>query len=531
MISEELKLSLLKEHARDKRLTYTAYILILVIIAAVLIVFGKLLVSILFGGGEQTSGEIPAYVRYMLMLAVASYVGYGVWKIVKLNKQEKLIEELIDQIHSGSKATNIVEAKEYKIIIWLGKITYKMCPVEYFKLYLDTNPGKVYTIAVHPAYMTDFKNFLSGVDMGVINEKIADLYSDDANVEYNAAADTPLKTMEEYKEYLKTELGSDVESIESSRKSANSVKKLLGTATGIVAVAYVGYMIYNMYSTGGQVDVTKIIIPIAIIFGAYYIIYFLFLKPKVDQTYTNAGAGVMQGPEFEFKDKVFGKIVKFVSPGAEYVMHGHVSVADLAESGLFSRANYSLTGNDLIVGRHQGVPFQFCDLTVEVQQKFTRENDDPTYAFYGQFFMARFNKSFNSPVYIFPKTGVKGFFSANEASTYMEHQGEKIQLEDPDFMKMFNVYGADQIEARYILTPSLMERIKELAVRTKGQFYIAFYNNRITVANNSGTNNFEIKSNKSITDNDYKVMTDFYQDLCDQFAIIDDLKLNIKIWK
>jgi len=96
---------------------------------------------------------------------------------------------------------------------------------------------------------------------------------------------------------------------------------------------------------------------------------------------------------------------------------------------------------------------------------------------------------------------------------------------------MFNVYGEDQIEARYILTPALMERIKQLSLRTKGQYYIAFSDNRITVANNSGKNNFEIKQSKSITKDDNKMLVEFYQDLCDQFAIIDDLKLNIKIWR
>ena len=32
-----------------------------------------------------------------------------------------------------------------------------------------------------------------------------------------------------------------------------------------------------------------------------------------------------------------------------------------------------------------------------------------------------------------------------------------IKLEDPEFEKLFAVYGDDQIEARYILTPALMQ--------------------------------------------------------------------------
>ena len=36
---------------------------------------------------------------------------------------------------------------------------------------------------------------------------------------------------------------------------------------------------------------------------------------------------------------------------------------------------------------------------------------------------------------------------------------EEIELEDPEFMEHFRVYSTDQVEARYILSPSMMERL------------------------------------------------------------------------
>jgi hypothetical protein len=44
---------------------------------------------------------------------------------------------------------------------------------------------------------------------------------------------------------------------------------------------------------------------------------------------------------------------------------------------------------------------------------------------------------------------------------------EKVSLEDPDFDKRFDVYSSDQVEARYVLTPTFMERISELAMLMK----------------------------------------------------------------
>jgi hypothetical protein len=39
---------------------------------------------------------------------------------------------------------------------------------------------------------------------------------------------------------------------------------------------------------------------------------------------------------------------------------------------------------------------------------------------------------------------------------------EEIKLEDPEIRKNFVVYSTDQVEARYLLTPSFIQRFKRL---------------------------------------------------------------------
>ncbi len=43
--------------------------------------------------------------------------------------------------------------------------------------------------------------------------------------------------------------------------------------------------------------------------------------------------------------------------------------------------------------------------------------------------------------------------------TNAKHYGELIKLENPEFEKIFSVYGSSQQEARYVLTPTMMEAI------------------------------------------------------------------------
>jgi hypothetical protein len=46
---------------------------------------------------------------------------------------------------------------------------------------------------------------------------------------------------------------------------------------------------------------------------------------------------------------------------------------------------------------------------------------------------------------------------------------KRVGLEDPKFEKVFEVYGSDQVEARYLVHPVLMERLLDLEASFHGQ--------------------------------------------------------------
>ncbi|MGP1276217.1 MAG: DUF3137 domain-containing protein [Caulobacterales bacterium] len=46
---------------------------------------------------------------------------------------------------------------------------------------------------------------------------------------------------------------------------------------------------------------------------------------------------------------------------------------------------------------------------------------------------------------------------------------ERVRLVDPKFERIFQIYGSDQVMARYLLTPSFMERVLELETALKGK--------------------------------------------------------------
>ena len=67
---------------------------------------------------------------------------------------------------------------------------------------------------------------------------------------------------------------------------------------------------------------------------------------------------------------------------------------------------------------------------------------------------------------LYPDTAEKMFGkfgqSLQSLNGKMAHGGrDVVKLEDPEFEKEFVVYAHDQVEARYVLSPSLMRRLLE----------------------------------------------------------------------
>lgn len=58
---------------------------------------------------------------------------------------------------------------------------------------------------------------------------------------------------------------------------------------------------------------------------------------------------------------------------------------------------------------------------------------------------------------------------------------DRVKLDDPVFESVFDVYGKDQVESRYLLTPSMMERLTELS-RTTDRLTAAFDEGEMHVA-------------------------------------------------
>ena len=134
-------------------------------------------------------------------------------------------------------------------------------------------------------------------------------------------------------------------------------------------------------------------------------------------------------------------------------------------------------------------------------------------------FVAQMNKNFKGKTIVTKDRGI-----LNKITKYKNLQ--RVSLEDVLFEKKYEIYSDDQIEARYILTTSMMERMIKLSeIFSKIEYN--FFENKVYININTKKNLFECNSFFRTLIN-YKRIKKSFDELYLIFSIIKIIKLNEK---
>ena len=121
----------------------------------------------------------------------------------------------------------------------------------------------------------------------------------------------------------------------------------------------------------------------------------------------------------------------------------------------WDRAKYE----DLVTGTRAGVSFELFEAHLEERRTSTdskgRSRTRWVTVFRGQCLRFLFDKRFYGRTLV---TRDAGFFNRFGGGNGMQ----RASLEDPEFEKIFEVYTTDQVEARYLLTPDMMQELVNL---------------------------------------------------------------------
>lgn len=114
---------------------------------------------------------------------------------------------------------------------------------------------------------------------------------------------------------------------------------------------------------------------------------------------------------------------------------------------------------------------------------FTNKSADTVHhSFRGIFCWTNFNKRINGLTVVLPDKLEARFGSLAKTIQGLSRRGQLVNLEDPRFENEFVVYSTDQVEARYILSASMMEKLYELKQKFNHPIMLSFYQNKIYMA-------------------------------------------------
>jgi hypothetical protein len=232
-----------------------------------------------------------------------------------------------------------------------------------------------------------------------------------------------------------------------------------------------------------------------------------------------------------FKDKIVRKITAFVDENLVYSPEAYVPREEFTNSAIFQKYCNRYTGEDHFKGKLGITAIEFSEIVgkhVTTSGTGSKRKEHQSIVFKGVFFVADFNKNFNGHTVVLPDTAEKLLGKLGQSLQSMSSRGELVKLEDPEFEKEFCVYSDDQVEARYILSPSLMKRIVDFKQKWNTKVYLSFRDSKVYIAIKMNKNLFETRLFKSIVD--YNFIEENIRFLILLTEIVEDLNLNTRIW-
>ena len=234
-----------------------------------------------------------------------------------------------------------------------------------------------------------------------------------------------------------------------------------------------------------------------------------------------------------FKSEIIKEIILFINPDLSYDSTKKISKNIYKKSGIFQHSVDSYSGDDYVSGFNGETQIEFSELhtqykTETYDSKGNRHEHWHT-IFRGIFFSADFSKNFNAKTFVLTDTAEKLFgFLGTKFQKINKSYGELVKLEDPVFEEKFVVYSDNQTEARYLLSPSMMERITTFVEKSNKKIQLSFVDSRLYIAIPFNKSLFEPKLFGEIVG--VGNVKEYYSDLLLANDLVDDLNLNVRIW-
>ena len=327
------------------------------------------------------------------------------------------------------------------------------------------------------------------------------------------------KTLSEFKQYCQDNLLGHLKELENTRKK--TLRTIL--ISGVICLVVTWYFCQILFN---YIKVNHVVFFYLSCLSFPISVWLMFCRSCI-QVY---GLG--------FKRNIIENIINFIDEQGRLGYASHLFLEDKRQTIMaFTKSQIfrneleepdSLEQEDCVYGTIGNTDIFFAEILVK---KITGRQEDElglesflhkSIIFRGLFFEAKFAKNFISRTFIVPND-VK-----NKIPSLNNWRGEIVKLEDPEFNRMFRVYGDSQIESRYILSTNLISRLVDFNKKAGRKVYLSFIDGFVYIAVPCRYNLFEPKLFKNMMS--FAPLKEYFQDLQLMIGIVEDLNLNRRIW-
>lgn len=312
------------------------------------------------------------------------------------------------------------------------------------------------------------------------------------------------------KKLFRTKLSKKLASMESERKSLKrqgTFHVILGSAFAIIILVDHDIIQKHNISPG---DLLFIIVIAWLIFLAPYVVKYKKYKKK-------------------FKQQIIKEVIQAILPGSNYSPEKHIPRSDYQNSSFFLTSENRYSGEDLITHTYKGINFQFSELTTK-KVTGSGKNRSTKIIFRGIFLTCDLPYKIKHRTLVLPDLSERAF--GRLIGKFLQSKNitrdELVKLEDINFEKHFVVYSKDQIEARKILTPRMMEKILHYNKKTRHTIHLCFEPSKLYLAIPMNKNYFEPNLSSGIKFKDIRDICELIHTLT---SIIDVLELQKEDYK
>lgn len=194
-------------------------------------------------------------------------------------------------------------------------------------------------------------------------------------------------------------------------------------------------------------------------------------------------------------EKLIKEIVTYIShdTNATYEPNKRIKKDNIKQMELFNLDNLKYNGKNTILVNYKENNMSFADMEVYyIKEKLVEETTYDSegrkiikrrikkfkkHIFDGCYISATLNKRIAEHIYMIPNN-ISDLLLNGTIKDYITYSGDEVKLENLELTKKYKVFSDDEIQARYILSMSLMERINKIDNELAGKKYIVFKEGR-----------------------------------------------------